>query len=352
MGTFNTLANTLFDIKVNNTPSTNYTTTDQTITITAENNPNIIPADTLEKETNYAVGTSPQVPDNIVPGKITVKIKISDLTPTTNYLGLRLSADSAQTDFTFNLNKTQFDNTEKAVPSKNSAAIGDFAWSSVDISQITHDSAPDADFVSIPVEINYTGSTQNISATFYADIYTTDNTTTGALTAVTTISETGDTVPQAITITSYTAVMTTSIMAAVPTALTVSKNSFYKNDPIVLKTGFTTTTGEGYKPATKLILTNTITANITPTTLYASTLADAADVTALEGGIAGNTVIKIADFANLPSDVVYNTGAGTVQVTMDNATGSFKSLFTGTGTTLPASNVYIYIIGKVVGIGA
>ncbi|WP_294403193.1 hypothetical protein [uncultured Clostridium sp.] len=352
MGNIITKSNTLFNVKINNTPSTNYTATDQTITISADNNPNIIPAGTLEKETNFAVSNDPkQIPDNIVPGKITVKIKKTDLSPDTNFLGLRLSADSAQGNFTFKVTNEEFDNTTKPVPSKNSAVINDFAWATVNIAALTAD-ITETDFVLIPVEINYTGTSQNVSATFYVDIYTADNTTSGTISAVTTISETDDTVPQSITITSYTAAMTSSLMAAVPTALTVSKLSFYKNDPIALKTGFTTTTGDGYKPAVKLILTNTITSNITPVTLYASIIGDATDINDLEAGIIDGKVIKVDDFESLPADVEYTSGGDTVKITMDNTAGTFKDLFTGTDSTLPKSDVYIYIIGKVVGLGA
>ena len=177
-----------------------------------------------------------------------------------------------------------------------------------------------------------------------------DPTADTAPTFITTISDTDSGTPRALSVTSYTAAVTTTFLSAVPTSLTVSKTSFYKGDPIALITGFTTNSNAGYKPVTNLVLTDTITANITPVTLYASLLADAANQAALDASVGTNTV-KI-DFSTLPSDVVYNTSANTVAVTMSNASGSFTTLFTGPENTLPTANVYIYIIGKITGLGA
>ena len=350
MGTFMPLSNTNFDILINNEPVTNYTTTEQNITLNASNNPNSIPDGSLLNETNFAVSTSPQVPDNIVPGELTIKILKSALSTTTNYLGFRLSASSANTNFSFKTTNTDFSAGSKTISSNTSVTKDVIVWSSVDIATIATD-LTETGYILIPVEINYTSSTPDTSVTFFVDLYEMADPVNGTTpTFITTISDTDSGTPRALSVTSYTAAMTTSFISAVPTSLTVSKTSFYKGDPIALKTGFTTTSTAGYKPATNLVLTNSITANITPVTLYASLIDNATDQAALDTGVGTNTV-KVS-FSSLPTDVAYNTTANTVTVTMNNTTGSFTSLFTGTGSTLPTSNVYIYIIGNVSGIGA
>lgn len=290
----------------------------------------------LLKETNFSL---PGVnPNPIIPGSLKINFNLLGLITAGHSVGIRL-VSAASTDFNYTIGETNFSATNKAFASSSTPPASDdgtIVWTSaadpLSLASLT-----------VPVQVNYTGTTPNTSITFSAqvliaakvgDVYSS-------------IASLG--ISPEVTITSYSSQVTNQLAAYNADNLTSPRTNFYLNDKFALKSELTTNTEAGYKPAATIEFKQNIINNITLTNMYVSTLTSPA-----------NKQDLINDTTTVPIDLTSDTDKSDKGVSIDDVsdpsfnkitltmpTGSvYDNFFTGTPPTL-ISPVYVYVFGTI-----
>ena len=258
------LSKSVFTVKINNLDAAGYDTTGNT-------NPQlttyIANASTaaIAGETNFLVSGD----DNtVINGSLTISIDQSTLSDNL-YLGFRLFNATGNSNFTF----TTTDDTTFNVP-QTSPYIADSATTST-IIWTNNTIANTAGTITIPVEVAYAASTKTPGDTVTFTVELFENSAASnegsSFQSIGTVDRTTDSQTANLTVTVYTGVVSSAMTSHSPEALNSDQNTFYRNNPIALKTLLTTTNDTYYKPATALTITLTVPTAIPLSMLYVTT---------------------------------------------------------------------------------
>lgn len=345
MATLNTTAASTLGILINNLPSNGYKSnadTDITVTVNGQ-------ANDLLKEANYLLSTG--IPANVIDGSIDISIAKSTLNQTAQYIGVRLvsvlASDANASKFKFAADSA-FSTYAPIVISASTApvSLANTIWSD---STIAYAASGNLD---ISVDVSYIASnnTPGDNVTYIVEFYETDNTSTGTPVLIGSVSQTTDT-SAALSITSYSAEVTSVMTAYDPTNLTTAKTSYYRNDAIALQTALTTNTADYYKHVSTISVELDIptAVSIGSGFLYVTTLTAPANVAALDTDAASGTGTVKIDLSNTTGQGVTIVG-NTITLAMPTGT-VYDKVFTATGSTGTLKTpVSVYVTGNLSGI--
>ena len=344
MANLNTTAASTLGILINNLASNGYKSnadTDITVTVNGQ-------ANNLLKEANYLLSTG--IPANVIDGSIDISIAKSTLNQTAQYIGVRLvsvlasDANAGKFDFAAD---SAFSTDAPIAISESTApvSIANTIWSD---STIAYAATGTLD---ISVDVSYIASnnTPGDNVTYIVEFYETDNTSTGTPVLIGSVSQTTDT-SAALSITSYSAEVTSVMTAYDPTNLT-AKTSYYRNDAIALQTALTTNTADYYKHVSTISVELDIptAVSIGSGFLYVTTLTAPANVAALDTDAASGTGTVKIDLSNTTGQGVTIVG-NTITLAMPTGT-VYDKVFTATGSTGTLKTpVSVYVTGNLSGI--